>query len=584
MIYLAVTDFSHLTTDELIKGIKALKLPDYIRSKAYGIDVRETLAQMTEMLMQLAYNQGMNPQEAKEWVSQLNNKVDKGNVTMSDLTQEVKEALTGGAVPVVGNNSVGTNNIINGTVVGRHLSEKYSFRGNITDADLDTLTDSGNYQVSGNLKNAPSNVLIGHLIVYSQPAGWTTQIISDINDVNRTYIRVFRSVNGEASGHRVWKQVFNQLYKGSVQNTHLNPYYTRKGTITEGDLNDIDEAGSYLIISGSGEIQNSPLNFSAHLIVFNAEGGWVTQIINDLLDVSHSYIRVFRVNVNGEITGNFEWTPLLQTKEIVSVGSDLLKDNHVVNFGDSIFGNTQGANSVSQAIANRTGATTYNIGFGGTRIAKHNVDFGPFSLYKLVDEIVKDDSDTTKWALQDDAIQRRKNGEISGMPSYFDTHLEDLKAIDFNNIDYITIAGGTNDFTAGVPLDNEENQKDTTTFGGALRYSLEKIMEKYKHLKILICSPMYRFWIEDGEFVEDSDTRPYISERTNNEQFLIDFVKKAQEVGEEYKVPVLDNYTKLGINKFNRQEYFPLNDGTHPNALGNKKLGHKIGSALISEF
>ena len=113
---MAGTDFSHLTSEELIKGIQALNIPDYIRSKAYGIDVRETLAQMTEMLMQLAYNQGMDPQQAKDWVSQLNNKITKGQVTMSDLSQEIKEALTGGAVPVVGVDAVGTSNIIDGAV------------------------------------------------------------------------------------------------------------------------------------------------------------------------------------------------------------------------------------------------------------------------------------------------------------------------------------------------------------------------------------------------------------------------------------------------------------------------------------
>ena len=119
---MAGTDFSHLTTDELIKGIKSLDLPDYIRSKAYGIDVRETLAQMTEMLMQLAYNQGMNPQQAQSWVSQLNNKIVKGQVTMSDLTQEVKEALTGGSVAVVGVDAVDTVNVKNGAITIEKIS------------------------------------------------------------------------------------------------------------------------------------------------------------------------------------------------------------------------------------------------------------------------------------------------------------------------------------------------------------------------------------------------------------------------------------------------------------------------------
>ena len=122
---MAGTDFSHLTDDELINGIKALNIPNYIRTKSYGIDVRETLAQMTEMLMQLAFNQGMSPQEAQDFLARFNNKINKGEVTMSDLTQEVKEALTGGSVAVVGVDAVGTENIKDGAVT----IEKLAFAG-----------------------------------------------------------------------------------------------------------------------------------------------------------------------------------------------------------------------------------------------------------------------------------------------------------------------------------------------------------------------------------------------------------------------------------------------------------------------
>ena len=119
---MAGTDFSHLTSDELIKGIKALNIPDYIRSKAYCVDVRETLAQMTEMLMQLALKQGMTPQEAQDFLARFNNKITKGEVTMSDLSQEIKEAFTGGAVAVVGVDAVGTENIKDNSVTINKLS------------------------------------------------------------------------------------------------------------------------------------------------------------------------------------------------------------------------------------------------------------------------------------------------------------------------------------------------------------------------------------------------------------------------------------------------------------------------------
>ena len=136
---MAGTDFSHLTDDELLNGIKALNIPDYIRSKSYGIDVRETLAQMTEMLMQLAYNQGMNPQQAQDWVSQLNNKITKGKVTMSDLSQEIKEAFTGGAVAVVGVDAVDTVNVKNGAIT----IEKISFTAEDLLGDYLTAENEG---------------------------------------------------------------------------------------------------------------------------------------------------------------------------------------------------------------------------------------------------------------------------------------------------------------------------------------------------------------------------------------------------------------------------------------------------------
>ena len=62
------------------------------------------------------------PSNGSGLVEQIDGKIDKGNVTLNDLTQEVKEALTGGAVPVVGEKSVGTINIVDKAVTPEKLS------------------------------------------------------------------------------------------------------------------------------------------------------------------------------------------------------------------------------------------------------------------------------------------------------------------------------------------------------------------------------------------------------------------------------------------------------------------------------
>ena len=199
MIYLAGTDFSHLTNDELIKGIQALNLPDYIRSKAYGVDVRETLAQMTEMLMQLAYNQGMDPQQAKEWASQLNNKIVKGQVTMSDLTQEVKEALTGGAVAVVGEGAVDTINIQNAAVTNNKLSDYYNSRDQIYNSgNLNDFTKEGLWlKPSGRNPSHTPTEIIGYNVVLSvsvfSHSSLGTFIMQTLNPLGNETIKYARS-------------------------------------------------------------------------------------------------------------------------------------------------------------------------------------------------------------------------------------------------------------------------------------------------------------------------------------------------------------------------------------------------------
>ncbi|MGH2016750.1 BppU family phage baseplate upper protein [Aerococcus urinaeequi] len=56
------------------------------------------------------------PTDSNGLVKQIEGKIDKGNVTLSDLTQEVKLAITGGSVAVVGVDAVGTENVKDGAI------------------------------------------------------------------------------------------------------------------------------------------------------------------------------------------------------------------------------------------------------------------------------------------------------------------------------------------------------------------------------------------------------------------------------------------------------------------------------------
>lgn len=232
-------------------------------------------------------------------------------------------------------------------------------------------------------------------------------------------------------------------------------------------------------------------------------------------------------------------------------------------FGDSITGDFQPPVDYPSVIAKLTGMQVYNLGMGGCRMSKHSDQYyDAFSMYRLVDAVT-----TGNFTLQEAAV-----GHTA---SYTADRVAALKSIDWTKVDYITVMYGTNDIQGGVSLDNADDPKDTTTYLGASRYSLEALWSRYPHLRILLLTPIYRYW--DNEKV-DSDQKMF-----GNKHFY-EYGNALLQLAKDYKTPALDLYYTLGINKFNRGLYFPIGDGTHPNDLGRALLGEKITGKLQSDF
>ena len=189
-------------------------------------------------------------------------------------------------------------------------------------------------------------------------------------------------------------------------------------------------------------------------------------------------------------------------------------------------------------------------------------------MYRLAYSIVNKD-----WSLQDKAVN---NPEWADKPEYFDEALSLLKSIDFSKVDIVTIAYGTNDFTACVSMDNTENPKDIKTFAGALKYSIETLLSAHPHLKIFVCSQTYRFRMDaDGVYTTDSDIR------ANEKGFkLPDYVQKTKEVAKDYHLPFINNYN-IGMSKFTRSVYFSPTDGTHPIQAGCDLIASNIAKELF---
>ncbi len=84
-------DFTHLSEEEKINGIKMTNVPQYIREKAYLTDFSETLAQLAEMIIQLGVNLSLDPDEALEWARKL-----QESVSQSEFDSWVATLLDGG--------------------------------------------------------------------------------------------------------------------------------------------------------------------------------------------------------------------------------------------------------------------------------------------------------------------------------------------------------------------------------------------------------------------------------------------------------------------------------------------------------
>ena len=259
----------------------------------------------------------------------------------------------------------------------------------------------------------------------------------------------------------------------------------------------------------------------------------------------------------------------------------------VLSFGDSITGNYGFGDNIIYEVEKHCGAKTFNCGFGGCRMelleesgsaAETATITNPFAMCAIVDELAKDDDDSTKWAAQDEAAATFEASPRFNRIIKF--RLAILKAVDITKIDIVTIAYGTNE--AGYTQDNQSNKYDKYTYAGATRYAIEKLLELNPKLRIVLLTPIYRHRFGSGEGDSDSYIRP------STGLGLLDNIETLKAVGLEYKIPVIDMYYDLGINKENYLSYFgdddEPDDGTHINTYGRKRYGERLAGELMRLF
>lgn len=307
------------------------------------------------------------------------------------------------------------------------------------------------------------------------------------------------------------------------------------------------------------------------IIVSGNEIVWDTSTIGYDFWNDFAYMRATIWSSNAIITVNEEIIEAVTEKKVLkpdikvkqgnldfSVMNPMLSGKNVVFFGDSIFGLTRDSTSVAAYTSQFTGATVFNVGFGGCRMAVHPTSgYAAFSMWALAD------------AVSSGSFTAQEEQAASG-EDYFSEQLALLKSIDFSDVDMIVIHYGTNDFTGNVNIDNESDDDDTATLCGALRYSLRKIQTAYPEIRIFVSLPIYRKW-------NDTGAETYTNSSGNK---LWDFCSALAGVADGFNCPIINGYKALGVNSINNSAFSA--DGVHLNDHGRKVFGEYIGGCLIA--
>lgn len=237
----------------------------------------------------------------------------------------------------------------------------------------------------------------------------------------------------------------------------------------------------------------------------------------------------------------------------------------VVILGDSLTGQCRDETSVAAQLEALIGMPVFNGAFGGTCMAMQGEvqDNYTTDLLNMV-------SLSKAMAADDFGVQQTVRTTRDIM-YYFQDTVDELECIDFDRVEVLILAFGINDYHAGIPIDNEKNPLDETSYGGALRSVLTTLQKRYPDMRIILATPTYAWYVSEGLTCEEYDTGAV---------YLEEYVAKEISIAKEFGVEVVDFYHDVYTHE--RWEDWKLytEDGLHPNAKGRALLAGILAKML----
>ena len=231
----------------------------------------------------------------------------------------------------------------------------------------------------------------------------------------------------------------------------------------------------------------------------------------------------------------------------------------IVFLGDSNIAYDFEGKTIPHRVAERIECDVYNCAIGGTTAAKINTlnyfdkSFDLLCLYNIT-KIMETEDHQPLMDFFDEATVNEQLGTGK---------MQMLVNIKYEEVDYIVISYGLNDYTTGCAVSGEDKY-DETTYEGALRNAIEILQKQCPNATIILSSITYCAFYENGEMLEDG------YERSWGGGYINDYRDAAKNVASEYEnVIFMDNLELLEIDKVNCKEY--IHDNMHLNAAGQEK-------------
>ncbi len=259
---------------------------------------------------------------------------------------------------------------------------------------------------------------------------------------------------------------------------------------------------------------------------------------------------------------------------MINVPADQRRDTDgvrtVVLLGNSPFSDLRDSeDSVVGLARSMTDAVFYNCSVADSHLAAARETFlakeapmDAFNLYWLSTLITLHNTD-----IYDSAFSAMGDAAPADARYAYET----LSTLDFQNVDVLAIMYDASDYLEERPLYNPLNTTDIQTFAGNMDASLELIRNTFPHLRIIVMSPTYAYYVdENGEYISSD-----IHKSTGFS--LSTYAGNLEQIAYLHSVSYLDNIYGT-VNEANAEDY--LEDNLHLNAAGRKKLAERFVYAL----